>query len=49
MYELSEFTAEVKQHFDELPKGNNGSIIAFLETSKRHFDVDTRQEQWFNI
>lgn len=46
MCELSEFTAEVKQHFSELPKGNNGSIIAFLETSKRHFDIDTRKERW---
>lgn len=49
LHDLSEFTKAVKQHFDNLPKSNNGSIIAFLETSKRHFDVDTRQEQWFNI
>lgn len=46
---IDEFTKAVKQHFDNLPKSNNGSIIAFLETSKRHFDIDTRQERWFNI
>jgi predicted transcriptional regulator len=35
------FEEEVKNHFDNLPKSNNGSIIAFLTASRRYFEVDT--------
>jgi len=31
---------EVTNHFDNLPKSNNGNIIAFLSISKRIFGVD---------
>ena len=35
------FTEGVKTHFDNLPKNNNGNIIAFLAASRRYFEVDT--------
>ena len=31
---------EVQEHFNYLPKSNNGNILAFLKTVKRHFGVD---------
>lgn len=37
----SAFRDEVVEHFNTLPKSNNGNIIAFLMTCKRRFDVDT--------
>ena len=35
------FEEEVENHFDNLPKSNNGNIIAFLTASRRYFEVDT--------
>jgi len=35
---LDEFEDEVESHFENLPISNNGSIIVFLATMKRHFD-----------
>lgn len=34
-----EWEAEVTDHFRELPKSNNGNIIAFLHAAPRRFDV----------
>ncbi|WP_160044697.1 hypothetical protein [Paenibacillus sp. USDA918EY] len=34
-----EWEAEVRDHFENLPKSNNGNIIAFLHTAPRRFDV----------
>lgn len=30
----------VEEHFTNLPKSNNGNILAFLKASKRYFDVE---------
>jgi hypothetical protein len=35
------FEDAVAEHFNTLPKSNNGNIIAFLKATKRYFDVDT--------
>ncbi|MBO2943567.1 hypothetical protein JJQ72_06195 [Paenibacillus sp. F411] len=35
-----EWEAEVRDHFETLPKSNNGNIIAFLHAAPRRFDVD---------
>lgn len=35
------FEEEVENHFDNLPKSNNGNIMAFLTASRRYFEVDT--------
>lgn len=34
-----EWEEAVREHFNELPKSNNGNIIAFLHTAPRRFDV----------
>ncbi|GIO33756.1 hypothetical protein J2TS6_48970 [Paenibacillus albilobatus] len=34
-----EWEAEVRDHFEKLPKSNNGNIIAFLHSAPRRFDV----------
>ncbi|MGN7360037.1 hypothetical protein ACTHPF_27030 [Paenibacillus sp. SAF-054] len=34
-----EWEAEVMEHFKELPKSNNGNIIAFLHAAPRRFDT----------
>ncbi|MEC0242782.1 hypothetical protein P4H66_23505 [Paenibacillus dokdonensis] len=34
-----EWEAEVRDHFEKLPKSNNGNIIAFLHAAPRRFDV----------
>ena len=34
-----EFIEKVIDHFDNLPKSNNGNILAFLTAIKRYFDV----------
>ncbi|GIP25456.1 hypothetical protein J23TS9_05860 [Paenibacillus sp. J23TS9] len=36
---VEEWEAEVMEHFKELPKSNNGNIIAFLHAAPRRFDV----------
>ncbi|PAD73898.1 hypothetical protein [Paenibacillus campinasensis] len=36
---IEEWEAEVKDHFENLPKSNNGNIIAFLHAAPRRFDV----------
>lgn len=40
-YEVSaaDWEEQVKDHFEHLPKNNNGNIIAFLHASQRRFDV----------
>ncbi|MEK5477595.1 hypothetical protein NYE70_11680 [Paenibacillus sp. FSL R5-0407] len=40
-YEVSaaDWEEQVKDHFEHLPKNNNGNIIAFLHASHRRFDV----------
>jgi len=35
-----EWTSAVKEHFSELPKSNNGNIIAFLHASHRFFEIN---------
>lgn len=35
-----EWETEVKDHFEKLPKSNNGNIIAFLHAAPRRFDVN---------
>jgi hypothetical protein len=35
-----EWEEAVIEHFENLPKSNNGNILAFLTASKRYFDVD---------
>lgn len=37
--ELSEWEEKVQEHFDNIPKSNNGNILAFLQASFRHFEV----------
>lgn len=37
---LEDWEEAVEEHFANLPKSNNGSILAFLKASKRYFDVD---------
>lgn len=32
---------EVNAHFEEIPKSNNGNILAFMQTSFRHFEVQS--------
>lgn len=34
-----EWEAEVRDHFENLPKTNNGNIIAFLHAALRRLDV----------
>ena len=34
------FSKAVEEHLSNLPKSNNGNIMAFLKASKRHFDID---------
>lgn len=34
-----EWEAEVRNHFEKLPKSNNGNIIAFLHAAPRRFDL----------
>jgi len=36
---VEEWENQVKDHFENLPKKNNGNIIAFLHTSDRRFEV----------
>ena len=33
------FKDEVIEHFNNLPEGNSGNIIAFMESSQRHYEV----------
>jgi len=37
---LDEFEKKVVEHFINLPKSNNGNILAFLKASFRYFEVD---------
>ncbi len=37
---LEEWEEAVEEHFANLPKSNNGNILAFIKASKRYFDVD---------
>lgn len=39
----TQFEEEVINHFDDLPKSNNGNIIAFLKATSRYFSVDTTE------
>lgn len=36
---IEDWEEVVEEHFDNLPKKNNGNIIAFLHASSRHFEV----------
>lgn len=36
---IEEWEAEVRDHFEKLPKSNNGNIIAFLHSAPRRFDI----------
>ncbi|MNP50962.1 hypothetical protein D3C76_1452530 [compost metagenome] len=40
-YEVSvtDWEEQVRDHFEHLPKNNNGNIIAFLHASHRRFDI----------
>lgn len=38
--EYDQWEESVTDYFDNLPKRNNGNILAFLKASKRFFDVD---------
>ncbi|MNW43604.1 hypothetical protein D3C74_208090 [compost metagenome] len=40
-YEVTaaDWEEQVRDHFDHLPKSNNGNIIAFLHASHRRFDI----------
>ena len=37
---LAEWRDAVIEHFETLPKTNNGNILAFLKATKRYFDID---------
>ena len=37
--EYTEWQEAVEEHFETLPKRNNGNILAFLKAKKRYFDV----------
>lgn len=37
--ELKDWEDKVCEHFEKLPKNNDGDILAFLSTSKRYFEV----------
>lgn len=43
LVDYSEWKGKVKEHFDNLPKRNNGNILAFLKASFRYFEVSTTQ------
>lgn len=38
--DLEEWERAVQEHFETLPKSNNGNIIAFLKASMRYFEID---------
>lgn len=42
--EFSIWKETVYEHFDNLPKTNDGDIIAFLVASKRYFGIDLKEE-----
>ena len=37
---LEEWEEAVEEHFANLPKSNNGNILAFIKATKRYFDVE---------
>lgn len=37
---LEEWEEAVIEHFENLPKNNNGNILAFIKATKRYFDVE---------
>lgn len=41
---LDEWEEKSHEHFQNLPKSNDGDIIAFLSASKRYFEVDVNYE-----
>ena len=36
----AEWEEAVEEHFENLPKSNNGNILAFIKATKRYFDVE---------
>ena len=37
---IKEWEQTVEEHFENLPKSNNGNILAFLKAARRYFDVE---------
>jgi len=38
--DIDDWEYQVTEHFENLPKNNDGDILSFLKASARHFDVD---------